>query len=170
MSRFFPLTVARVDRETRDAVAITFAVPPHLAQVFRFAPGQHLTLRTTIDGQEVRRSYSVCAGTHEGRLRIAVKRNPGGFFSNWANDVLRAGDTLEVLPPLGHFHVPLDPAHRKHYLAFAAGSGITPVLSVVASTLASEPHSSFTLVYGNRASSSVMFREELAALKDLHLD
>lgn len=170
MSRFFPLTVARVDRETRDAVAITFAVPPELQQVFRFAPGQHLTLRTRIDGHEVRRSYSVCAGTHEARLRIAVKRNPGGFFSNWANDVLGPGDTLEVLPPLGHFHVPLDPSHRKHYLAFAAGSGITPVLSVVASTLATEPHSSFTLVYGNRASSTVMFREELAALKDMHLD
>ncbi|HZQ60855.1 MAG TPA: 1,2-phenylacetyl-CoA epoxidase subunit PaaE [Casimicrobiaceae bacterium] len=170
MSRFFPLTIARIDRETRDAVAITFAVPPELAPAFRFAPGQHLTVRTHIDGLEVRRSYSVCAGTHENRLRIAIKRNAGGFFSNWANEHLHAGDTLEVLPPLGHFHVPLDPGHRKHYLAFAAGSGITPVLSVVASTLASEPHSRFTLVYGNRASSTVMFREELAALKDIHLD
>lgn len=170
MSRFFPLRIARVDRETRDAVAVTFAVPPELADTFRFSPGQHLTLRARIGGEEVRRSYSVCAGTHENRLRIAIKRNPAGFFSNWANEHLRPGDTLDVLPPLGHFHVALDPAHRKHYLAFAAGSGITPVLSIVASTLATEPHSRFTLVYGNRASSTVMFREELAALKDIHLD
>ncbi|MEP6658053.1 MAG: 1,2-phenylacetyl-CoA epoxidase subunit PaaE [Betaproteobacteria bacterium] len=169
MSHFRPLTVARVDRETRDAVAITFAVPPELAEAYRFAPGQHLTVRTAIGGHEVRRSYSICAGTHEGRLRIAVKRNPGGVFSTWANEELRPGRTLEVLPPLGHFHVPLDAAHRKHYLAFAAGSGITPVLSIIATTLASEPHSRFTLIYGNRASATVMFREELAALKDIHL-
>src|SRR4051794_29294164 len=107
MSRFFPLRIARVDRETRDAVAITFAVPPELTESFRFAPGQHLTIRTTVGDAEVRRSYSVCAGTHEGRLRIAIKRNPGGLFSNWANETLRAGDTLDVLPPLGHFHVAL---------------------------------------------------------------
>ena len=169
MSHFRPLTVARVDRETRDAVAITLAVPPELAEAYRFEPGQHLTVRTAIGGQEVRRSYSICTGTHEGRLRIAVKRNPGGVFSTWANEELRPGRTLDVLPPLGHFHVPLDAAHRKHYLAFAAGSGITPVLSIIATTLASEPHSRFTLIYGNRASATVMFREELAALKDIHL-
>ena len=170
MSRFYPLEVARVERETRDAIAVTFAVPPQLAEQFRFAPGQHLTVRARIGAEDVRRSYSICAPAGEGRLRIAVKRNPGGRFSNWANDELRTGNVLEVLPPLGHFHVPLDPAHRKHYLAFAAGSGITPVLSIVATTLASEPHSRFTLVYGNRASSTVMFRDELAALKDIHLE
>ncbi len=169
MSRFHSLRVARVDRETRDAVAVTFDVPAELASTFRFAPGQHLTVRAHIAGQEVRRSYSVCAGTHEGRLRIAIKRNPGGVFSNWANEALRAGDALDVLPPLGHFHLPGDSDERRHYLAFAAGSGITPILSIVASTLAHEPESRFTLVYGNRASSTVMFREELAALKDLHL-
>ena len=170
MSRFYPLTIAAVQRETRDAVAITFAVPPALAPAFRFAPGQHLTVRTSVDNRELRRSYSVCAGTHEGKLRIAIKRNPGGVFSNWANDSLRVGDVLEVMPPLGNFHVALQAEHRKHYLAFAAGSGITPVLSIVASTLATEPQSRFTLVYGNRASSTVMFREELAALKDLNLE
>lgn len=170
MSRFYRLKIASVQHETRDAVAITFAVPAELESAFRFAPGQHLTVRAFIEGKEMRRSYSVCAGTHERRLRIAIKRNPGGVFSNWANDRVHAGDTLEVMTPLGHFHVPLDAAHRKHYVAFAAGSGITPVLSIVASTLATEPHSRFTLVYGNRASSTVMFREELAALKDLHLD
>lgn len=170
MSRFQPLRVARVDRETRDAVAITFDVPPELAAHFRFHPGQHLTVRARIGKDDVRRSYSICAPAGDGRLRIAVKRNPGGVFSNWANDHLRAGDVLDVLPPLGHFHVPLDPEHRRHYLAFAAGSGITPVLSIVATTLAAEPHSRFTLVYGNRASSTVMFRDELAALKDIHLE
>ena len=169
MSRFYPLTVGRVDRETRDAVAVTFELPPELADTFRFAPGQHLTLRAHIDGEELRRSYSICAPSHEGKLRIAIKRNPGGVFSNWANDRLRPGMTLEVLPPLGHFHVPLDASHRRHYVAFAAGSGITPVLSIIATTLAAEPQSHFTLVYGNRASSTVMFREELAALKDVHL-
>lgn len=170
MSRFHALEVAKVDRETRDAVAITFAVPPELAQEYRFAPGQHLTVRTTIDGHEVRRSYSICAGTHEGRLRIAVKRNPGGVFSIWANEALRPGQMLDVLPPLGHFHVALDAANRKHYVAFAAGSGITPLLSITATTLASEPHSRFTLIYGNHASATVMFREELAALKDIYLE
>lgn len=169
MSRFHSLTVARVDRETRDAVAITFAVPPELADTFRFAPGQHLTVRARIDGEDVRRSYSICAGTQEGRLRIAVKRNPKGVFSTWANERLRPGERLDVLPPIGHFHVPLDPMHHKHYVAFAAGSGITPILSIIATTLASEPHSRFTLIYGNRASTTVMFREELAALKDIHL-
>src|SRR5206468_5435363 len=101
--------------------------------------------------------------------RIAVKRNPGGVFSTWANDALKTGDTLEVMPPRGHFHVALDPAKRRHYLGFAAGSGITPLLSIVKTTLATEPMSRFTLFYGNRASSTVMFREELAALKDTHL-
>ncbi|MEP7208770.1 MAG: 1,2-phenylacetyl-CoA epoxidase subunit PaaE [Casimicrobiaceae bacterium] len=170
MSRFHPLKIGRVDRETRDAVAVTFEVPAELEQNFRFAPGQHLTLRTRIGDEEVRRSYSLCAPVHDGRLRIAIKRNPGGVFSNWANDTLRPGATLEVLPPLGHFHLPLDAAHRLHYLAFAAGSGITPVLSIIATTLAAEPHSRFTLVYGNRASATVMFREELAALKDIYLE
>lgn len=170
MSRFHALKVARVDRETRDAVAITFEVPLELADTFRFAPGQHLTLRTQIDGTEVRRSYSLCAPAHEGRLRIAVKRNPGGLFSNWANDTLQPGATLDVLPPLGHFHLPLDAAQARHYLAFAAGSGITPVLSIIATTLSAEPQSRFTLVYGNRASATVMFREELAALKDIYLE
>ncbi|MEO5699720.1 MAG: 1,2-phenylacetyl-CoA epoxidase subunit PaaE [Casimicrobiaceae bacterium] len=170
MSRFHLLKIARVDRETRDAVAVTFEVPAELEPHFRFAAGQHLTLRTRIGDEEVRRSYSLCAPAHDGRLRIAIKRNPGGVFSNWANDSLRAGATLDVLPPLGHFHLPLDAAHRLHYLAFAAGGGITPVLSIIATTLAAEPHSRFTLVYGNRASATVMFREELAALKDFYLE
>ncbi len=170
MSRFHRLAVARIDRETRDAVAITFAVPSALADAFRFAPGQHLTLRTTIGGEDVRRSYSICSAVHDGTLRIAVKRNARGTFSCWANESVKVGDELDVLPPMGHFNVPFDPAARRSYVAFAAGSGITPILSIVKSALAAEPGSEFTLFYGNRASSSVMFRDELAALKDVHLD
>ena len=169
MSKFHRLPVAKVERETRDAVAITFAVPDALAEPFRFAAGQHLTLRTDIGGEDVRRSYSICSGVHEGTLRIAVKRNPGGVFSAWANESLKAGDMLDVMPPMGHFNVPLAPDNRKHYAGFAAGSGITPLLSIVGTTLATEPMSEFTLFYGNRASGTVMFKEELAALKDTYL-
>jgi len=169
MSKFHRLSVSSVEPETRDAVAITFAVPEALAEPFRYSAGQHLTLRADIDGQDVRRSYSICSGVHDGSLRIAVKRNPGGVFSAWANETLKTGDTLEVLPPLGHFGLPLDAAHRKHYAAFAAGSGITPLLSIIKTTLATEPESKFTVFYGNRASGTVMFKEELAALKDIYL-
>jgi len=169
MSKFHPLGVARIDRETRDAVAITFAVPDDLAGLYRFEAGQHLTLRANVDGADVRRSYSICSAPQDGRLRIAVKRCPGGIFSTYANERLKVGDTLEVMPPLGRFGVAADPAAARHHVAFAAGSGITPLLSIVKATLAGEPRSQFTLFYGNRASASVMFREELAALKDLYL-
>jgi ring-1,2-phenylacetyl-CoA epoxidase subunit PaaE len=169
MSKFHRLPITRVERETRDAVAITFAVPDTLTEPFRFAAGQHLTLRADIDGEDVRRSYSICSGVHDGTLRIAVKRNPGGVFSGWANESLKAGDMLDVMPPMGHFNVPLASANRRHYAGFAAGSGITPLLSIVKTTLATEPQSRFTLFYGNRASGTVMFKEELAALKDTYL-
>jgi ring-1,2-phenylacetyl-CoA epoxidase subunit PaaE len=169
MSRFHRLEVAKVERETRDAVAITLAVPPALAEAFRYAAGQHLTVRAHIGGEDVRRSYSICAGVQDAMLRFAVKRNPGGVFSEWANEKLDAGQALDVMPPMGRFHVPLAAENRKHYVAFAAGSGITPILSLVKTTLAAEPASRFTLFYGNRASSTVMFKEELAALKDLNL-
>jgi ring-1,2-phenylacetyl-CoA epoxidase subunit PaaE len=170
MSKFHPLSIARVDRETRDAVAITFAVPDSLADAFRFEQGQHLTLRADIDGQDVRRSYSICSAVQDGTLRIAVKKSPGGVFSTWANDALAAGATIDVMPPMGHFNVALDSTKAHHYVGFAAGSGITPLLSIVKTTLAREPQSRFTLFYGNRASGTVMFREDLAALKDTYLD
>ena len=169
MSKFHALPVARIERETRDAIAITFDVPPALRDSFRFEPGQHLTLRTQIGGEHVRRSYSICAPAG-GPLRIAVKRTPGGVFSTWANDTLREGIELDVMPPLGHFNVAADAQASRHLLGIAAGSGITPLVSIVASTLVSEPKSRFTLIYGNRASATVMFRDELAALKDRHLD
>ncbi len=166
MSKFHPLRVARVERETRDAIAITFDVPDRLREQFRYQQGQHLTLRAAIGGHDLRRSYSICSAVQDDMLRIAIKHAPGGVFSTWANEGLKAGDTLEVMPPMGHFNVPFEAAAARHYVAFAAGSGITPILSIVRTTLASEPRSQFTLFYGNRASGSVMFREELAAVKD----
>ncbi|MCC6196929.1 MAG: phenylacetate-CoA oxygenase/reductase subunit PaaK [Burkholderiales bacterium] len=170
MAKFHRLPVERIDRETRDAVAITFAVPAALREQFRYAQGQHLTLRKDIGGADVRRSYSICSAVQDDALRIAIKRAPGGVFSTWANEALKPGDTLEVMPPLGHFNVPLDAEAARHYLGFAAGSGITPLLSIVKTTLAAEGRSRFTLIYANRASSTVMFKEELAAIKDRYLD
>ncbi len=170
MSKFYPLSVAAVNQETRDCIAVTFAVPPELQQSFQYQQGQHLTLRTHIDGEDVRRSYSICSAVQDNRLRVAIKRTPGGLFSMWANEALKPGAVLDVMPPMGHFNVPLDPANRKQYMAFAAGSGITPMLSIIKTTLMTEPHSRFTLFYGNRASSSVIFKGELGDLKDLYTD
>jgi ring-1,2-phenylacetyl-CoA epoxidase subunit PaaE len=169
LSRFYPLTVARVARETRDAVAITFEVPPALKDAFRFVQGQHLTLRAEVGGEDLRRSYSICSAVQDDCLRIAVKKASGGAFSTWVNERLEAGQSIEVMPPMGHFNVPLNPANRKHYLGFAAGSGITPLLSIVKTTLMTEPRSRFTLFYGNRSSATVIFKEELSDLKDLFL-
>ncbi|MEV0620671.1 2Fe-2S iron-sulfur cluster-binding protein [Nonomuraea sp. NPDC050404] len=159
MSRFHPLTVAAVDRLTDDAVAVTFA------ERLPFVQGQHLTVRARPSGEEVRRSYSICSPAG-GPLRIGVKRLPGGAFSEYANAELQPGDVIEALPPLGRFHTPLRPGLARHHLAVAAGSGITPVLSILATTLAAEPRSRFSLVYGNRTAREVMFAEELADLKD----
>lgn len=170
MSKFHPLTVSQVRNETRDTIAVTFAVPPELRDSFRFQQGQHLTLRAHIDDEDVRRSYSICSAVQDGALRVAIKRTQGGLFSSWANDTIKPGVTLDVMPPMGHFNVPLDAANHKHYLAFAAGSGITPILSIIKTTLAAEPRSRFTLFYGNRASSSVIFKDELSDLKDTYLD
>ena len=170
MSKFHPLTVSQVRNETRDTIAVTFAVPPELQDSFIFQQGQHLTLRAQIGDEDVRRSYSICSAVQDGALRVAIKRTQGGLFSSWANDTIKPGVTLDVMPPMGHFNVPLDAAHHKHYLAFAAGSGITPILSIIKTTLAAEPHSRFTLFYGNRASSSVIFKDELSDLKDTYMD
>ncbi|HEY8056321.1 MAG TPA: 1,2-phenylacetyl-CoA epoxidase subunit PaaE [Terriglobales bacterium] len=170
MSHYHSLRIAEVKPETRDAITVGFDLPPELAPSFRFTQGQHVNVRATIDGEEVRRSYSICAAPQDARLRILIKRQPGGIFSNWAHEHMHAGGTLDVMPPAGLFHVPLEPARRGHYLAIAAGSGITPVLSILKATLAQEPHSEFTLFYGNRASSSILFREELSDLKDRYLD
>lgn len=167
-SVFHPLTVASIEPVTDDSVAITFEVPEDLREDYAFSHGQHLTVRTELAGDDVRRNYSICSPAGSGVLRVAVKRLPGGAFSEHALDVLRPGDVLDVMTPSGRFFTDLDPAHRKHYVCVAAGSGITPVLSIVASVLAAEPRSSVTLLYGNRTHSSVMFLEELEDLKDTY--
>lgn len=170
MSKFYPLSIAKVHQETRDAIAVTFDVPPELAGSFSYQQGQHLTLRAQIDEEDVRRSYSICSAVQDGALRVAIKRTQGGLFSCWANDNLKAGMTLEVMPPMGHFNVPLAAGSARRYVAFAAGSGITPILSIIKTTLLTEPDSSFTLFYGNRASSTVIFKDELSDLKDIFMD
>jgi ring-1,2-phenylacetyl-CoA epoxidase subunit PaaE len=163
---FHTLKVSDISTLTDDAVCIGFAVPPELADDYDFVQGQHLTLRTSLAGDDVRRSYSICAPAGSGRLRIGVKVLPGGHFSGFAAGGLAVGDEIDVMTPMGRFYTPLDPANVKHYCAIAAGSGITPILSIVATTLAQEPHSRVTLLFANRTSRTVMFLEELEDLKD----
>jgi len=169
MARFFPLQVADVRKETRDAVVVTLAPRPEDRASFDFTQGQYLTFRRAFDGEELRRSYSICAGKDDGVLKVGIKRVDGGAFSTWANEELRVGDLVEAMTPMGAFHVPLDAARPRHYLAFAGGSGITPVLSLIKTTLAREPRSRFTLIYGNRSINSIMFREELEDIKNTNL-
>lgn len=163
---FHRLTVREVRRETEDAVSVAFDVPPELVGDFRFTPGQHVTLKVTVDGTEHRRTYSLCSGTGEGELRIAVKRVPGGRISSWITSELRAGDSVEVSAPAGRFTTETNPLNSRHLLGVAAGSGITPVAAIVKSVLLLEPHSRCTLVYGNRDPESVMLRAELEALAE----
>ncbi|SFW97698.1 1,2-phenylacetyl-CoA epoxidase subunit PaaE [Marinospirillum alkaliphilum] len=169
MSQFHSLTLKEVRPETRDAVSLLFDVPASLQETFRFTQGQHLVLRTHLSNEEVRRSYSICSGVNDGELRVAVKRVAGGRFSNFANEQLKAGQTLDVMPPQGHFHVALDPQRQGDYLAVAAGSGITPILSIIKTTLESEPQSRFTLFYGNRSTATTLFREALEDLKNRYM-
>ncbi|MCB9353091.1 MAG: phenylacetate-CoA oxygenase/reductase subunit PaaK [Lewinellaceae bacterium] len=169
-TKYFPLRIRELHRETADTVSISFEVPAELREPFRFIQGQHLNIRTEIDGEEVRRSYSICTGTHEQDLRVAVKKVDAGLFSTFANEILQAGDTLDVMPPQGHFYTELDPGHRNLYVAFAAGSGITPVMSILKTTLVQEPQSRFILFYGNRGFDHIIFREQLEALKNLYPD
>jgi ring-1,2-phenylacetyl-CoA epoxidase subunit PaaE len=167
---FHKLRVAEVKRETADAVSVLFDLPEHLRETFAFRAGQHLTLRRDLGGEEVRRNYSVCVAPGEGVLKIGVKQIAGGIFSGWVNRELKAGDILEVMAPHGSFCWHFEPEARRDYVAFAGGSGITPVLSLVKTALAAEPKSRFTLFYGNRNSMGVMFLEEIAGLKDRYVD
>lgn len=169
MSTFHELVIADIRPETRDAVSITFAVPEGLKEQYRYREGQHLALRTRIDGEEIMRTYSICAAMQNEELRIAVKKQPHGRFSTFAGEKLHKGDVLEVLPPRGHFHTTLNPANAKHYLAVAAGSGITPIISILETTLIAEPRSRCTLVYGNRSTATMMFREQLEDLKNKYM-
>jgi ring-1,2-phenylacetyl-CoA epoxidase subunit PaaE len=169
-AEFHRLPVAALDRPTEDSVMITFTVPEELAERFRFEAGQHVTVRTNLGGEGVRRNYSICSPATGGALRIAVKRIPGGVFSEYAAERLKVGDELELMTPTGRFGPRLDPAARRHYVALAAGSGITPILSIMATALEIESDSRCTLVFGNRTRSSTMFREELADLESRFAD
>ncbi|HYD73767.1 MAG TPA: 1,2-phenylacetyl-CoA epoxidase subunit PaaE [Candidatus Binatia bacterium] len=167
---FHKLRVAEVKRETPDAVSVRLELPEALRETFTFKAGQHLTFRREIGGEELRRNYSVCVSPSEGVLKIGVKKIAGGSFSGWVNDELKAGDVVEVMAPHGSFCWNFDPDARGEYVAFAGGSGITPILSLLKTALSYEPKSRFTLFYGNRNSMGVMFLEEIAALKDSYLD
>ena len=164
------LRVAEMKREMPDAVSVRFELPENLRERFAFKAGQHLTFRREFNGEEVRRNYSVCVSPSEGVLKIGVKKIVGGAFSSWVNDELKAGDELEVMAPHGSFCWSFDPDARREYVAFAGGSGITPILSLMKTALAMEPNSRFTLFYGNRNSMGVMFLEEIAGLKDRYID
>jgi ring-1,2-phenylacetyl-CoA epoxidase subunit PaaE len=168
--RFHPLPVIDLHPETDDTVSVSFGIPDELSGEFDFTQGQHLTLRREFNQEEVRRSYSICTSVFENDLRIAVKSIPKGLFSGFIHQTLAVGDVIDVGSPIGHFNVPLNQDNRKRYAAFAAGSGITPVIYIIKTTLAVEPHSAFTLVYGNRETRSIIFREELEALKNSYLD
>lgn len=166
MSRFQPLKVTEIQKTIRDAVVVT--LEPENGG-FDFIQGQYLTFRRDFDGDELRRSYSICAGLDDGKLQVGIKRVEGGAFSTWANEDLKAGDVVEAMQPMGNFHTPISRDAAKSYLGFAGGSGITPVLSILKTVLKREPNSTFTLVYANRGIASIMFREELEDLKNLYL-
>ncbi len=168
---YYPLRVADVRRETSDTVSVALDVPEQLRATFAFSPGQFVGFRVPgPNGKPVTRSYSICSGLDDRELRVVVKHLPGGVFGTLANTTLAVGDVLETLAPMGRFTVPVDAAATRRYLGLAAGSGIGPVMSVLRSVLAREPVSEFTLVYGNRASSSTIFRDELCDLKDRYLN
>ncbi|TMV07558.1 phenylacetate-CoA oxygenase/reductase subunit PaaK [Ruegeria sediminis] len=169
MARFHDLEVTDIQKTIRDAVVVTLKPANGSAAEFDFIQGQYLTFRHDFDGEELRRSYSICAGKDDGVLQVGIKRVDGGAFSTWANEELKVGDTLQAMPPMGGFHTPLDPKAEKQYLGFAGGSGITPVLSILKTTLAREPKSQFTLVYANKGVNTIMFREELEDLKNLYM-
>ena len=167
MSRFHDLTVTNIDRQTSDAVAISLDVPPDLVDDFQYLPGQYLTLSATIGGEDVRRSYSICSAPGDEHLKVGIKKVEDGLFSSFVNDQLAVGDTISVMPPEGRFTPELGGDH--HYLLIAAGSGVTPMLSIAKTVLTNEPHSQITLVYGNKTTATIMFREELEDLKDRHM-
>jgi ring-1,2-phenylacetyl-CoA epoxidase subunit PaaE len=167
---YHALRIAEVRHETADAISVAFEIPEALQALFACKPGQHLGVRATIDGEEQRRSYSIWSRPDESMPRVAIKRVEGGLFSVWARDTLAAGQMLDVLPPTGRFVLPPGNGVPRHILAFAAGSGITPIMAMIGHALAHEPETHFTLVYGNRSPQTILFREQLEDLKDRHLD
>jgi ring-1,2-phenylacetyl-CoA epoxidase subunit PaaE len=165
---FRPLTILDIRTETPDCISVSFHIPSEWKEEFKYEAGQNITIRTSINGEEIRRSYSICSGPHENELRIAIKKVEEGLFSTHAHKTLKSTQVLDVLAPTGNFRVPLNTAHKKHYVAFAAGSGITPVISILKTILKEEPASQFTLIYGNRTRATVIFKEELLAIKNDH--
>jgi ring-1,2-phenylacetyl-CoA epoxidase subunit PaaE len=170
MPRFHKLRISEVRRETADSISIAFDVAKKLAGSFAYQAGQYLTLRATIDGEDIRRAYSLCSAPYETQLRVGIRRVDGGAFSHHANTMLKVGDVIEVMTPQGRFTPSANDSAYKHYLGVAAGSGITPVLSILKATLAADDTARFTLLYGNRTSQSVMFAEEIEDLKNIYLD
>jgi ring-1,2-phenylacetyl-CoA epoxidase subunit PaaE len=166
---FHPLRVRAIEPDTAEAVIVTFDVPADLREVFGFTQGQYLTLRTEIDGADLRRSYSICVGVDDNELRVGVRKVKSGVFSNWINSELKPGDTIQVMAPQGRFFVPLEPTSKRHHVGIAGGSGITPILSIMKTVLAREPGSRFTLIYGNRHLKSTMFKEEIEDLKNRYM-
>ncbi len=169
MARFYDLTVTDVQKTIRDAVVVTLEPAPEAADAFAFKQGQYLTFRRDFGGQELRRSYSICAGLDDGVLQVGIKRVEGGAFSSFANEDLKPGDTLSAMPPMGSFTAEIAPGQARNYLGFAGGSGITPVLSILKTVLAREPQANFTLIYANRGVNTIMFREEIEDLKNLYM-
>lgn len=167
--KFHSLRISSVQQETEDTVAVTFEVPPSLSNDYAFLPGQYLTLKTVLDGEEIRRSYSLCAAPHEGVSRVAIKRVEGGRFSTYATQHIKVGDVLDVMTPMGNFTLKPTKNAKKSYVLFGAGSGITPVISIVKSILKEEEQSDVTLFYGNKTTSSIIFREEIEGLKNSYM-
>jgi ring-1,2-phenylacetyl-CoA epoxidase subunit PaaE len=169
-TQFYPLEIAQVEQETESAICVTFIVPEQLKQTFSFIQGQYLTLQSALDGKQIRRAYSICSGTKDNTLRVAIKRVEGGRFSNLANDNFKVGDSIDVMPPQGNFYTELSPTNSKNYMCIGIGSGITPLLSITKSILATESDSQVTLIYGNKQSTSMMFKEELSFLKNRYIE
>jgi ring-1,2-phenylacetyl-CoA epoxidase subunit PaaE len=166
MSKFHSIKIADIYKETKDCSVISFEIPVDLQEEFHFNQGQHLTLKSSIDGKEERRSYSLCSSPTENKWKVAVKKINGGIFSTFVNDKLKKGDFLDLMPPNGEFFTPVNPSKSKNYIAFAAGSGITPILSIIKTHLALEPNSTFKLFYLNRSVKSIIFKEEIELLKN----
>ncbi|NAS31533.1 phenylacetate-CoA oxygenase/reductase subunit PaaK [Flavobacteriaceae bacterium R38] len=168
MSRFHEIKVSEVYKETEDCSVLTFDIPQDLKASFNYKQGQYLTLKTEIDGEEVRRSYSLCSSPVDDEWKVAVKKIPGGLFSTFANEVLKKGDTLDVMEPNGSFFTEVVTEKAKNYVVFAAGSGITPILSIIKTHLALEPESTFKLFYLNRTAKSIIFKEEIEGLRNTY--
>src|SRR5258705_1300164 len=167
---FHKLAIKEIRRETPECVSVLFEIPEEIKKDFAFKQGQSLSMRTFLNGEEVRRTYSICVSPLDDEWRVAIKKQESGIFSGFANEQLKKGDVLEVMQPVGKFYTDLNPQQNKNYVAFAAGSGITPVISIIKTTLRTEVKSQFTLVYGNRNKNSIIFKEELEGLKDKFID